>query len=87
MKYRRFRLIARVFAALAWIVGAIAIIFAVAVAVTTSSGLQSAVSVIAGVFFAFVAFIALYAISQFIYTVLDIEENTREIREALKKGE
>ena len=80
-------MIARVFAALAWIVGAIAIVFAVVVAAMASSGLQSAVSVIAGVFFAFVAFIALYAISQFIYAVLDIEENTREIREALKKGE
>ena len=87
MKYRRFRLIARVFAALAWIVGAVAIVFAVAVAVMASSGLQSAVSVIVGIFLAFVAFIALYAISQFIYAVLDIEENTREIREALKKGE
>lgn len=80
-------MIARVFAALAWIVGAVTVIFAVVVAVMASSGLQSAVSVIAGVFFAFVAFIALYAISQFIYTALDIEENTREIREALKKGE
>jgi multisubunit Na+/H+ antiporter MnhG subunit len=80
-------LIARVFAALAWIVGAVTVIFAVVVAVMASSGLQSAVSVIGGVFFALVAFIALYAISQFIYTVLDIEENTREIREALKKGE
>jgi len=87
VEYRNFRLIARIFVALAWIVGAVATIFAVVVAVAASSALQSTVSIIGGLFFAFVAFVALYAVSQFIYVVLDIEENTREIREALKKGE
>jgi hypothetical protein len=87
VRHQGFRLIARIFVALAWIVGGVAAILAVVVAVAASSALQSAVSIIGGLFFAFVAFITLYAISRFIYVLLEIEENTREIREALKKGE
>ena len=87
MRYQGFRLIACIFAALAWIVGGVTAILAIVVAVASSSALQSAVSIIGGLFFAFVAFVALYAISRSIYVLLDIEENTREIREALKKGE
>ena len=87
MKYRNFRLIAQLFEALAWIVGAVAAVFAVVVAVAASSTLQSTVSIIGGLFFALVAFLSFYAISQLIYVVLDIEENTRETRKAPKKGE
>ena len=87
MKYRSFRLIARIFAVLAWIVGGVATVLAVLVAAAASSGLQSALSIIVGLVFAFFGFVVLYAISQLIYLVLDIEENTRELRQASKKGE
>jgi len=68
-------------------VGGVAAVLAVLVAAAASSGLQSALSIIVGLVFAFFGFVVLYAISQLIYLVLDIEENTRELRQASKKGE
>jgi len=87
VKYRNFRLLARVFAVLAWIVGGGATLLAILVAFQASSGLLSILSIVIGLLFAFFAFAVLYTVSQLIYLVIDVEENTRELRRSQKKDE
>jgi len=84
VKYQNLRLIARILVVLAWVVGALIAILAIIQSVGGPAAL-SAVRIIVGLVSAFVCFVLLYALSQFIFVALDIEENTRETREAVTR--
>ena len=82
MKYGNFRTIARVFGILAWLVGIV--VFAMClVSGIAGGGLSVVLGIIIGVVGGFLSFVSLYALSQFIYVLLDIERNTRRTVRAL----
>ena len=82
MKYRNFRTIARVFGILAWLVGIVVFVMGLVTGIA-GDGLNVVLGIIIGVVGGFLSFASLYAFSQFIYVLLDIERNTRATLRAL----
>jgi hypothetical protein len=98
LKYRNFRIIGQIIGALAWIValgGFILGIYVGVVGVDTEGEVSIAVDAVSiifglglGLVFGLFSFLFLYAFSQFIYAIIDIEQNTREMLSALfEEGE
>lgn len=88
MKYRNFRAIARIIGLLAWILGILSFIAVLVSGIATGGAAGALLGIVLGIVSAFLAFISLYVLAQFIYVILDIEEHTRETRAALtKEGE
>ncbi|MCK4362212.1 MAG: hypothetical protein KAW13_02915 [Dehalococcoidia bacterium] len=82
MKYKNFRTIARVFGILAWLVGIVVFVMGLATGIA-GGGFSVVLGIIIGVVGGFLSFVSLYAFSQFIYVLLDIERNTRRTVRAL----
>ena len=82
MKYKNFRTIARVFGILAWLVGIVVFVMGLVTGIS-GGGLSVVLGIIIGVVGGFLSFASLYALSQFIYVLLDIERNTRRTVRAL----
>ncbi|GAG46510.1 unnamed protein product [marine sediment metagenome] len=82
MKYKNFRTVARVFVILAWLVGIGTFVMGLAGGFV-GGGINIIVGIIIGVVGGFLSFIFIYAFSQFIYVLIDIERNTRRTLRAL----
>ena len=76
MKYRNFRTVARILEIVAWLLGIIVFIGSLAIGFI-GGGISVVVGIIAGIVGGFLSFAFLYAFSQFIYVLLDIERHTR----------
>ena len=88
MKYNNFRNIARIMGLMAWLMGLIIPVYFLITAITAepvegASALAVPVLIVLGLVAGFIAFIFLYALSQFIYVSIDIERNTRAIVRAI----
>ena len=77
MKYRNFRTVARILEIVAWLLGIIVFIGGLASGFIGGGGISVVVFIIAGIVGGFLSFAFLYAFSQFIYVLLDIERHTR----------
>jgi len=82
MKYRNFRTIARVLEVLAW-VGGVAVFALSLGGGFIAGGLNVVIGIIMGAVGGFLMFTLLYAFAQFIYVIIDIEQNTRATLRAL----
>lgn len=87
MKYRNFRIVGRIFQILAWLNGLITVGYFLLVAYFAEGALVTVLWVGAGIIVGLLTFAFLYALSQFIYVILDIEQHTRATRAALTKKE
>ncbi|MBE0414925.1 MAG: hypothetical protein IBX36_00035 [Dehalococcoidia bacterium] len=91
MKYRNFLIIGRIIGVLAWIVGILTFLLFLLIGVTAAgaedaeTALGLPVMIVMGIISGFLSFLFLYAFSRIIYVLVDIEENTRAVRGALKK--
>jgi uncharacterized membrane protein len=83
MKYKNFRLVARVVEVLAWVAGVGIFVMGLITGFTGDGAQAIIVGLIFGIVGGFMTFIALYALAQFIYVMLDIERNTRATVKAL----
>ena len=84
MKYKNFRTIGRTFGVLAWVIGIVTFI-ACLVSGVFAGAAGAVLGIVAGIILGFLSFAWLYAFSQFIYVIIDIEENTRRTRAAPKQ--
>ena len=82
MRYNTFRMIARVFVVLAWLVGILVFILSLVTGII-GGGIAVVLGIVMGVVGGFLSFVSLYAFAQFIYVVIDIERNTRATVRAL----
>ena len=82
MKYKNFRTIARIIGVLAWVVGILTFILFLVTGIT-AGGTGALLFIVIGIVTGFISFVFVYAFSQFIYVLLDIERNTRETLAAL----
>lgn len=87
MKYKGFRTIAGVFGLLAWLIGLLTFALFLVTGITAGGAVNIVVGIVEGIVVGFLAFAFLYALSQFIYVILDIEQHTRATRAALTKKE
>ena len=83
MKYKNFRMVARVVEVLAWVAGLGMFVIGLITGFTGDGAQAIIVGLIFGIIGGLVTFIALYALAQFIYVILDIERNTRATVKAL----
>jgi len=83
VKYKNFRMVARVVEVLAWVAGLGTFVLGLITGFTGEGAQAIIVGLIFGVVGGFMTFIALYAFAQFIYVILDIERNTRATVKAL----
>lgn len=82
MRYNTFRMIARVFVVLAWLVGILVFILSLVTGII-GGGIAVVLGIVIGVVGGFLSFASLYAFAQFIYVIIDIERNTRSTVRAL----
>jgi len=82
VKYKNFRTVASVFGILAWLVGIVVFVMSLVTGIA-GGGFSVVLGIIIGVVGGFLSFASLYALSQFIYVLLDIERNTRATLRAL----
>lgn len=82
MRYNTFRLIARVFVVLSWIVGILVFVLSLVTGIL-GGGLAVVLGIVMGIVGGFLSFASLYAFAQFIYVAIDIERNTRATVRAL----
>ena len=82
MRYNTFRMIARVFVVLAWLVGILVFILSLVTGII-GGGIAVVLGIVIGVVGGFLSFASLYAFAQFIYVIIDIERNTRATVRAL----
>jgi hypothetical protein len=82
VKYKNFRTVARVFGILAWLAGIVVLLINLGIGFITG-GVYVVIYIIIGIVGGFFSFASLYAFSQFIYVLLDIERNTRATLRAL----
>lgn len=82
MKYKNFRMVARIMEVLAWITG-LGIFAMSLISGIMAGGATIIFGIFIGVIGGILSFIALYAFAQFIYVLLDIERNTRATVKAL----
>jgi len=82
VRYSTFRMIARVFVVLAWLVGILVFILSLVTGIM-GGGIAVVLGIVLGVVGGFLSFASLYAFAQFIYVILDIERNTRATVRAL----
>ena len=82
MRYNTFRMIARVFVVLAWLVGILVFILSLVTGII-GGGIAVVLGIVMGVVGGFLSFVSLYAFAQFIYVIIDIERNTRATVRAL----
>jgi uncharacterized membrane protein len=91
MKYKNFRMVARVVEVLAWVAGLGIFVMGLITGFTGDGAQAIIVGLIFGIVGGLVTFISLYALAQFIYVILDIERNTRAtvraLYEEIEKGE
>ena len=83
MKYKNFRMVARVLEVLAWVAGLGIFVMGLITGFTAEGASSIVVGLIFGVVGGLVTFIFLYALAQFTYVILDIERNTRATVKAL----
>ena len=82
MKYKNFRMVARVFEILAWVLGIGVFVLSLASGFI-AGGVNIIVGILAGAVGGFFSFIYIYAFAQFIYVFIDIERHTRRTLRAL----
>ena len=83
MKYKNFRMIARICEVLAWVGGLGMFALGVLTGFTGEGASTILVGLLLGILGGFITFIFLYSLAQFIYVALDIERNTRATVKAL----
>ncbi len=83
MKYKNFRMVARVIEVMAWVAGLGILVLGLITGFTGEGAAAIVTGIIFGVIGGLVTFIMLYAMAQFIYVILDIERNTRATVKAL----
>ncbi len=83
MKYKNFRMVARIFEVLAWVAGLGIFVIGLITGFTGEGAQAIIVGLIFGIVGGLVTFLGLYALAQFIYVILDIERNTRATVKAL----
>jgi len=83
MKYGNFRIIGRIIGALAWIVGILTFLLFLVMGIALGGVSYLLLGIVGGIIWGVVSFLFLYAFSQFIYVIIDIERNTRQAVSAL----
>ena len=83
MKYKNFRMVARVVEVLAWVAGLGIFVLGLITGFTGAGAQAIIVGLLFGIVGGLMTFITLYALAQFIYVILDIERNTRATVKAL----
>ena len=83
MKYKNFRMVARLIEVMAWVAGLGILVLGLITGFTGEGAAAIVTGLIFGVIGGLVTFIMLYAMAQFIYVILDIERNTRATVKAL----
>lgn len=83
MKYKNFRMVARIVEVMAWVAGLGIFVLGLITGFTGEGAAAIVTGIIFGVIGGLVTFIMLYAMAQFIYVILDIERNTRATVKAL----